>query len=58
MEVLFQLPQEIQYVFQVLVQTAPWCPCSYNANFYPFDPGMGYTFDSVNFITQATSDTP
>lgn len=31
-------------------QSGTWVQCSYNANFRGCYPGMGYTFDGVDFI--------
>ena len=34
-------------------QAGTWWQCSYNANFRGCYPGMGFTFDGVNFIPPA-----
>ena len=39
-------------------QSGTWVQCSYNANFRAVYPGMGFTFDGVNFISPAQPETP
>ena len=52
---------ESEPVGQAFIATLPdlaalpgvWWECSYNNNFRGVYPGMGFTFDGVNFITPA-----
>lgn len=40
------------------MQAGTWWQCSYNANFRGCYPGMGYSFDGVDFIPPAAPELP
>ena len=35
-------------------QAGDWMQCSYNGNFRGVYPGMGFTFDGINFISPSS----